>query len=347
MFQYVKVEQIPNVKIFVYINDHHKLEMRKYLRQYYGINVSEGNFFEEIKLLLTIGGKGEENEYAEIEETVFQKDTYEEYLPKINKIGLDEEEKDSNPFDLLCEPIYDRKTSINDVRWKANQMQDYDAKFYLEKDVVHIIKRVPSDENVDNTFRIHARSLKPLGAWEVVRDDQKREVIYSASLSPDKIKPEMDGIAKIDVTLWNDHVNRMLYLMTKDHVFAHLDVVFKYILKHKKSNSFIHVFPMLSKSKIGDFYFDTTPNGNMVEIIIDGIKSAESQCDNFVWMLGQGWNYLSHERFEDLDYRIWFKNVSISIIEWIRRDVGVQKVIKNVYHLSHTDYGIKCFRIEW
>ncbi|UQS94366.1 MAG: P8 [Corparats virus 1] len=351
MFQYVKVEQIPNVKIFVYINEHHKTEMRKYLRQYYGINVSEGDFTTELKNLLTNNERKEdtlENDYAEVIYSSVEVNRSEiQPFASVNKNKISENEINDSPFDLLCEPIYDRKTSINDVRWKANHVQEYDTHFQLDRNHLQVVKRVPSDENVDNTFRIHARNLKPLGTWEVVRDDQKKEIIYSTTLTIDKIKPEMDGIARIDVNLWNEHANQMLYLMTKNHVIAQLTFVFKYIKKHKTSNSFVHVFPMLTKSRIGDFYFDTSADGNMIDVTVDGLRSSESQCDNFIWMLGIGWDYLKAERFEDLDYRIWFKNISLSILEWIAKDDEVRNIIKRVYHLEHSDYGIKCFRIEW
>jgi len=361
-FSRCKADTFKNVVVYVYLNAEHKESMRAYLLQFYGVNVSEGDFTDEIEVAINSFldnidvGRLElrkpqsmgNNSFGVIKPKL-SVDNQSQKTPLLQQDDLNKNEEQYIPKTVLCEDtvysllddqdnqgIPEPTTITTSTVWKP-QFSEY--QLVMLRHSTTMIKKVPSDENVDDTFRRHARVLKPLGKWEHKR--LATEIQYSVNINNAHIQPNFDGISKVDSTHYQSSANEMLQFLFDDHIAAHMVYVMKYISKHPHEKQ-LYLFPMLLNES-AEWYLTS----NMTHISADGIKSSLSACDDLIWMIGDGWKRLAQRKLQNIHHRIWFKHMLIACQQWLSENVSIEFPKLSFQYQENSDIGIGAISILW
>ncbi|AWX66228.1 P8 [Chiqui virus] len=327
------LENFPKAVAFIYVNEEHETQMHNYLTRFCDGRSERGEYHTEI--------------IATIKSRV-------RVTPQTPEVPMPETIRNSNVETPVVQEMVN-VTSVNlcdDATIKALDSEDdevHDSEWiqkfgcYSVTDSISSIVlgvKIPSDEKVDDTFRVHARALKPMGKWKHERYEVERIVAYETEINKANLTGNMQGMATIDVAKWHERTTIILYELMNAHVTAHMKFVHTYICKVPSIRK-LFVFPMLLSEK-GNAYLN-----EMTSHTENQIRYEISNIDGLRWMMGLGWTIFAKQRLSGIDGRIWFKNIMCSCKDWITDHQSTLPIQLQMRYKENDAYGISGIELTW
>ncbi|UQS94344.1 MAG: P8, partial [Corcyphos virus 3] len=325
-FDKIKDSSFPLICGYIYCNDKHHNLMRAFLRQYYGGAVTspedgENQLLTLVKyrsskldtslLLSDLSSDASSNTTDESKPMVTSH--YNSAIDKLNTLRNESASSVNRPIvkesrSIANLPEIEFGTSGNSKFLEYSvSINDYNRDHIVKWT---LIRRVPSDENMDDTHRVQSRLLKPLGKWIYNKNEKLKYAEYGSVISADSVQPCMDNMYKPDVLDWYSGSISVLIDVIEDHLSAQLAYTVKVLpfirsVAESRDVNQIAILPMGSDT--------LSIQSSTRRIIINGIYADFDEIKNMLWMVGDGWMKFGLRDYQNVQLRVWFKAACIVI----------------------------------